>query len=77
MSHVDLHTVVYALEDARREADALNGTEFDVDGPGGSRRPDLAQTTRRLLALSDKLDLLAALARQEYWAMKGNERVTL
>jgi hypothetical protein len=76
VSHVDLHTVTFALQEAAQESDTLNATEFDVDGPGGKRRPDLAQTTRRLLALSDKLDLAAALVRQEYWAMKGNERIT-
>lgn len=77
MRHVDLHTVTTALQEAVVESDTLNATPYEIDPPGGRRRPDLAQTTRRLLALSDRLDLAAALVRQEYWAMKGDERITL
>ena len=75
MSHVDLSNVTDALDDCMTEADTLNATEYQVDGQGGTRRPDLAQTTRRLLALADRLDLAAALVRQEYWAVKGNDRI--
>ena len=72
---VNLNHVVLSLDDLANEAAAMNGRKHDPDGPGGSRRPEVAATTRDLLALADRLDLCAALVRQEYWALKGRERL--
>lgn len=72
---LDLNPVIHGLIDASHAADDLDGTLVDMDAKGGTRRPEVAETTRSLLALADRLDLLAAMVRQEYWLLKGQQRV--
>lgn len=72
---VKMHTVLTGLIDARHAADDLDGMVLDMDARGGTRRPEIAEATRSMLALADRLDLLAALVRQEYWRVKGQRRL--
>lgn len=72
---LDMHPVLSGLIDATHAASDLDDLVLDVDGPGGTRRPEVAEATRSLLALADRLDLLSALVRQEYWLLKGQRRV--
>lgn len=74
-TEVKLHAVITGLIDARHAADDLDGKVLDLDAKGGVRRPEVADTTRSLLALADRLDLLASMVRQEYWVVKGQQRV--
>jgi hypothetical protein len=74
-TEVKMNAVILGLIDARHAADALDGVTLDLDARGGTRRPEIADTTRSLLALADRLDLLAAMVRQEYWLVKGQQRV--
>lgn len=75
-AQIDMHSIQVGLIDATHAADALGEVTLDVDGPGGTRRPEVAEVTRSLLALADRLDLLAALTRQEYWLIKGQQRTS-
>lgn len=72
---VNLHAVIMGMLDAQEAAERVNGLALDPDTKGGSRRPEVAEATRSLLALADRLDLLAAHVRQEYWALKGQKRL--
>jgi hypothetical protein len=74
MSVVELHATIIELETALEVARAHHGTKIEYDAPGGRRRPEVAAITRDLLCLSDRLTLLAAMVRQEYWAIKGEPR---
>ena len=67
--------IITALDQQRDALLMLQGLELDIDGPGGTRRADVARVTRQLLSVADRLDLLSALVRQEYWATKGLSRV--
>lgn len=75
MSAVELHATINELEDLLEAARAHQGTVVEVDGPGGRRRPEVAAISRDLLCISDRLALLSAMVRQEYWALKGEPRV--
>lgn len=72
---IKMHDIEVGLIDARHAAEDLNGKVLDLDAKGGTRRPEVAEATRSLLALADRLDLLAALTRQEYWRVKGQRRL--
>lgn len=74
MSAVELHATIHELEALLAACKAHQGTVIEVDGPGGRRRPQVAAITRDLLAISDRLALLSAMVRQEYWAIKGEPR---
>lgn len=74
-TEVKMNAIILGLIDARHAADALDGKVLDLDSKAGTRRPEVADTTRSLLALADRLDLLAAMVRQEYWLVKGQQRV--
>lgn len=75
MSAIELHATIHELESLLSVAKAHQGTRVETDAPGGRRRPEVAAVSRDLLALSDRLALLSAMVRQEYWAIKGEPRV--
>lgn len=72
---LDLNPVLTGLIDATHAAEDLDGLDLAIDKASGTRRPEVADATRSLLALADRLDLLSALVRQEYWLLKGQQRV--
>lgn len=71
---LDMNPIISGLIEARHAADDLEGLELQIDKANGTRRVEMAEATRSLLALADRLDLLAGLVRQEYWLLKGQQR---
>lgn len=74
-ARLDMNAVVLGLIDAKHAADDLDGLTLATDKASGTRRTEVAEATRALLALADRLDLLAAMVRQEYWLLKGQQRI--
>lgn len=74
MTYIQLDSVVRLLDDADTALVALNGRE--VNDNGRRNDSDAANATRDLLRLADTLTTAAALARQQYWSVKGHPDVT-